>query len=230
MRRVNMSSVKHRARGVTLVELSIVLIILGILMQAAVAPLAGARQLQRSRMVANDLETIKKAVLSHLLLYGALPCPLHSRASHDDCSQTTGELSAVGLGLNGTVAETNALLDPWGRPYRYAISQGEPAWTSVHSYLQTPIHDWQATLVLCKRAESSGCNRRQLRADNIVFVVYSLGADPQTLGDQGENLDGDNVFSVRSESIQADDKYDDHVIWATQSEILYWLLRAGVMG
>ena len=225
-----MSRIRNHDRGVTLVELSIVLVILGILMQAAVAPLAGARELQRNRTVIKELAIIKQAVISHLLLYGALPCPLPARHADDECRQTSGQLSAVGLGLGGTMAESNALLDPWGRPYRYVISQGEPAWTSARGFIQTPIEQWQATLVLCKRAQASGCNRRQLRADNIVFVVYSLGADPQETGDQRENLDGDNVFSVRSESRQADEKYDDHVIWATQSELLYWLLRAGVMG
>ena len=221
--------IKHKIQGVSLIELSIVLVIIGILMQSAIAPLGPARELQRIRTVSEELETIKQAMISHLMLYGALPCPLHSRSSGNACSQATGEISAVAMGLSGAMNEFDALLDPWGRPYRYAISQGEPTWTSEHSFLQKPIDEWQATLILCKRAQSSGCNRAQLRADNIVFVVYSLGADPQEIGDQRENIDGDNVFSVRDDSIQADDKYDDHVTWATQSELLYWLLRAGVM-
>ncbi len=224
------SYMKSKHRGVTLVELSIVLVILGILMQSAVAPLGPARELQRIRTAAKELDIIKQAMISHLVLYGALPCPLHARLSEVDCSQASGKISAVDLGLGGIMAESNALLDPWGRPYRYAISEGEPAWTSAHSFLEKPIDQWQATLILCKRAQSSGCNRGQLRADNIAFVVYSLGADSQETGDQQENMDGDNVFSVREASIRVDEKYDDHVIWATQSELLYWLLRAGVMG
>ena len=220
---------KNKNQGVTLVELSIVLVIIGILLQSAIAPLGPARELQRIRTVSKELEIIKQAMISHLMMYGALPCPLHSRSSENGCSQATGEISAVAMGLSGVMDESSALLDPWGRSYRYAISQGEPTWTSEHSFLHTPIDDWQATLILCKRAQSSGCDRAQLRADNIVFVVYSLGADPQEIGDQRENIDGDNVFSVRDESIQTDEKYDDHVTWATQSELLYWLLRAGVM-
>ena len=220
---------KYKIRGVTLVELSIVLVIIGILMQSVIAPLGPARELQRIRTVTKELEIIKQAMISHLILYGALPCPSYSRSPENACSQANGDISAVALGLSGGMDESNALLDPWGRPYRYAISQGEPAWTLEHSFLEIPIDDWQATLILCKRAQSSGCNRSQLRADNIVFVVYSLGADPQETGDQRENIDGDNVFSVRDESIQAEEKYDDHVTWATQSELLYWLLRSGVM-
>jgi len=220
---------KFKNRGVTLVELSIVLVIIGILMQSVIAPLGPARELQRIRTVTKELEIIKQAMISHLMLYGALPCSSFSRPPENTCSHVSGDISAVALGLSGDMDESNALLDPWGRPYRYAISQGEPVWTSVHSFLQKPIDEWQANLILCKRAQSSGCDRTQLRADNIVFVVFSLGADPQETGDQRENIDGDNVFSVRDESIRADEKYDDHITWATQSELLYWLLRAGVM-
>jgi len=219
-----------RCRGVTLIEMSIVLVILGVLLQAAIAPLAGSRELRRMSLVKEELELIKQSLISHLLLYGALPCPLGSEASGAECLRSDGQIPSVALGLVGSLDESNALLDPWGRPYQYVIGSSAPDWTSPQDYLQTPISDWQASLELCKRAESSGCSRRNLRADSIVFVVFSLGADPDVSGDQAENLDGDTVFSVRTESIEVGEEYDDHIIWATQSEFLYWLLRAGVMG
>jgi len=218
-----------RCNGLTLVELSIVLVIVGVLMQAAIAPLSGSQELQRYREVTKELEIIKQAVISHLLLYGTLPCPLTSTALDEECTARDGQLSAVALGLSGDINDSDAMLDPWGNPYRFVIGAQSPDWLLPHHFLQVPISDWRATIELCKRAQSSGCSRRNLRADNIVFVVYSLGADSSSVGDQAENLDGDFVFSVRSESLQADEKYDDHVIWATQNELLSWLLRSGVL-
>ena len=64
---------KNKNQGVTLVELSIVLVIIGILLQSAIAPLGPARELQRIRTVSKELEVIKQAMISHLMMYGALP-------------------------------------------------------------------------------------------------------------------------------------------------------------
>jgi len=57
-------------------------------------------------------------------------------------------------------------------------------------------------------------------------VVYSRGESDAPSGLEAENADNDSVFVVSGYSSNQQQAFDDQVIWASRSELVYWLLKA----
>lgn len=244
------------ASGFTLVEMSIVLVILGVLMRAAIMPL-NARIEQQQRQLTDDLlEKTRIALIGHLMTTGALPCPLTegrftgsssqavepvpnatiSRA----CESGSGYVPANLLGVMGPTDEHGALLDAWGQRLRYSVSlaQGShqangslsrlsPVWTTAAVLDETGIGELNADLSLCRSSSANRCSKPELVADQLVFVLLSVGADSSSTDQQVENQDSDRVFVLAAQSSVPGYTFDDHLVWASKSELAYWLLRAG---
>lgn len=131
-----------RNRGFTLIEMAMVLLILGLLTRAAIMPLTSVIEHRKQQAVDTQLQQIRQGILSHLVAYGALPCPvgtthgeLHHRPATVDvqsgevtatrwqpCLSHQGGVPAVPLGLSGPLSASSALLDPWGQEYIYSVS------------------------------------------------------------------------------------------------------------
>jgi len=222
-----------------------VLLILGLLTRSLIQPLTSARTHGQHRQTINHLEKIKQAMLAHVVAHGALPCPVSSNTSpsvaNDEsdtrrCLISVGGVPAVQLAIDGPIDGYGALLDEWGRSYRYAISGenhdikgdvGSLDWTSSNDASAVGIKNMVAGLILCSKAVETRCPDNATRASNIAFVVLSQGQniDANTL--QSENADDDNVFLLRDHSIENQAIYDDYLAWSSAEEALYWMLRAG---
>ena len=229
-------------RGVTLVEMAIVLLILGILARATIAPLSSLQQHRHQREAESQLESIRHALWAHVVSAGVLPCPVllgsGSAVTDSDsvCLRFSGGVPAVELGLPGPVDSDGALLDPWGRPYQLAVSlfshdqQGipaEPDWTTEGEASRIGIAELAADLVVCSQSVTGRCSAKSVRASELSFVVFSSGSDSSSAGDQSENLDGDKVFALQEHSVDTERPFDDLLWWGTASESGYWLVRAG---
>jgi len=231
-------------QGFSLVELSIVLVVIGFLAGSAVVPLTNSIKQSRIRSTSEQLERIRIAMHGFLVSNGRLPCPV----SRDDlssamslisnassfCSIGSGGLPAAALGGVGQVAD-GSLLDAWNRPYQYVVSladnaelgeAGKPDWLSRNEPSNIGAENLHADLILCRKSSNSRCPKSDLIADQIVWTVYSLGENASNVGLQKENQDQDNVFSISGYSINKTQPFDDQFIWASRSEIVYWLLRA----
>ncbi|MGQ7845368.1 type II secretion system protein [Granulosicoccus sp. 3-233] len=236
-----MMGMPARMRGVTLVEMAIVLLILGVLARAVVAPLSAVQAHRQHRDAVSQLETIRNAMWAHVVSRGVLPCPIimdgmMTTGSRTACNHYAGGVPAAALGLPGPVDGEGALLDPWNRPYRLAISRpgvdrqdsGEPFdWTVEGEASRVGIRQLTADIVVCKQSVSGHCPSKSVRADALSFVVFSLGADDSSAGEQAENLDADQVFVVEEHSVRAEAPFDDLLLWGTAAETIYWMLRAG---
>jgi len=130
----------------------------------------------------------------------------------------------------------HALLDPWGRSLRYAVSlsnsteagdQALPDWTTPGEAAHVGISNLSSSLVICNSAATANCTGRAIRASQIAFVVLSTGADSSAQGYQGENLDGDDYFVSSGLSIAQDTYYDDLLVWGSNADVIFWLLRMG---
>lgn len=152
------------------------------------------------------------------------------------CNQGEGGVPALVLGMNGSVNQDGALLDVWGRPYRYIVSLAShaekgipklPDWTSEGEVTRVGIAHLRADLTICADSAKAVCPQRNVRANDVAFVVLSSGADDSSVGVQAENQDADKVFVLQSDSVDPIAPYDDQLVWVTGSEIVYWLLRAG---
>jgi prepilin-type N-terminal cleavage/methylation domain-containing protein len=242
--------------GFTLVEMSIVLVILGVLMRAAIMPLTARVEQQHRQLTDELLARTRAALIGHLVTMGALPCPLSEGRLADStglmaapvsdsaigraCESGSGYVPANLLGVMGPTDEQGALLDAWGRRLRYSVSlvQGShqangslarpsPVWITAAVLDETGIGELNADLLLCRSSSASRCSKPELIADQLVFVLLSVGADSSSTDQQVENQDNDRVFVLAAQSSVPGYAFDDHLVWASKSELAYWLLRAG---
>lgn len=153
-----MKSSLTRARvqpGFTLIEISIVLLIVAILLGYSVAMFPVQQDLKKYRKLDSDMDDIVDHLIGFAQVNGRLPCPdtngninglgagtFDGQEDSDDvidnvdtvggtapadliidsCKGFSGFLPAGTLGLTGNIDSVGRLLDPWGQPYRYHVS------------------------------------------------------------------------------------------------------------
>lgn len=120
-------------KGFSLLEMTIVLIVIGFLFSKLLMPMSKQMEDKRRKETQVQLEMIKDAVLGFLLVNGRLPCPAtletssieyaNDTANPTRCIKHYGYLPAQTLGLYGTNRD-GVLVDGWGNPFRYAITNG----------------------------------------------------------------------------------------------------------
>tara|TARA_R110000782_G_scaffold24878_2_gene64606 strand:- start:223 stop:993 length:771 start_codon:yes stop_codon:yes gene_type:complete len=193
-------------RGFSLIELSIVILVMGLLLGGLMMPLSVQRENARYRAGLEQLDAIESAIEGFALLNGFLPCPATPASagvaapSGNACSVQHGFVPATTLDLNGQRNDDNLLLDPWGSPLRYSVSasdaDGNGAWDFV-----TPGELGSVTmpllapeLTVCRTASGSSATACASSNDTLTagapLIVYSLGKDWSTFSsaDQLENV------------------------------------------
>ena len=184
-------------------------------------------------------------MLAYVVAHGALPCPLSidnprpgadAESDRPNCSNSLGGVPAAQLAMDGAVNESGALLDAWGRAYRYIVSSENHGtkgdvdsldWTTATDASDIGLESMSASLVLCSRSVETSCPGSATRASNIAFVILSQGENINSSALQNENVDDDNIFVLSEYSIEEQAIYDDYLAWLSAEEALYWMLRAG---
>lgn len=250
------------SRGFSLVELSIVLLILGVLTRTAIVPMTRVVENRQRHTAESQLSAIRESVIAHVVANGALPCPVKLNALSAEpgsvsgsrfisaentarlmggndrqvCTVSQGGVPAATLGLFGSVDSDGALLDPWNRPYRLAVSlvshteHGSadlPDWTSPGEAAQVGLKALHADILVCSRSVGDNCSARDLRSSEIASLVWTSGKDDSNSGAQRENLDGDDVFVSQEHSNVQEHRFDDQMMWVSAADVMYWMLRAG---
>lgn len=240
-----------KQRAFTLIEMAFVLLILGLLTRLAVEPLAALNEHGKRLQAQQELQAIRSTVFAYLVSYGSLPCPMSVQllgAPGDQNSVVTqaedrsicavghGWVSANELRLPGKVNSKGALIDPWGREYRYSVSLEShielgnaqlPDWTTPGEASLVGVPELRSDLTLCNSLSGSGCSGSSVRSDQIAFVVSSTGADNSISGLQQENQDNDTYFLVSDESIVPGSEFDDLIVWGAAADVIYHLLQMG---
>lgn len=254
---VSVKRYRRVEQGFSLIEIALVLLILGLILKSAVLPLAAMREHALRSSAEAQVQQIRESLFAFVVAYGALPCPLllngtptrvplASNAlnaleiSTTPCAASSGFVPAQTLGLTGALSDIGALLDPWNREYRYAVSVGDGAgasadqlddtagfWTVPGRAASVGVKELDAELVVCHATTQSNCSGLSVRSDQIAFVVLSTGRDSSATGAQHENLDGDNHYTAAEESVVAGTEYDDIVSWGSAADVMYWMLRMG---
>lgn len=119
---------KYRSHfGFSLIELSIVLVVVGLLISSMISGFVTYTQNRRIQEARQDLQNIHDALIGFAMQNRRLPCPdddgpgVATDGQEDPpgggggCTQTAGYLPFRDLGLAG------ARRDPWGNPYLYAV-------------------------------------------------------------------------------------------------------------
>ncbi len=107
--RMRMIAGRRSARGFTLVELLLVLVILALIGGLVLPGIIGKAEGAKVKAAASQIDRLSMAVESFYLDTGATP---------DDLSELVGESSDVD-GWNGPYVKKSSLKDPWGRDYIY---------------------------------------------------------------------------------------------------------------
>lgn len=226
--------------GFTLIELSIVLVIMTLLLGGLLVPLSA--QIEQ-RNLADSQKTLKRAdeaLLGFAIANGRLPCPasLASQGLEDPvgggvCTDPyNGFLPAATLGLDN-VNDRGQALDGWNAPIRYAITTANNSAFTTSDGLKSAIaaSGWTAlspNLVVCTSLNAAGtacASTAQTLSNKSVAIVYSLGKNWATGGvsaDEQANLNNDRVFVSHTPSSEGsvNGEFDDVVTWLSP-DILY---------
>jgi len=117
--------------GFTLIEISIVLLIVTLLLGYTLAMFPIQQELKQYREAKQEMARIKEAVIGFAQVNGRLPCPALPNTGGSEvvtatgCSEFGGFVPATTLGLSGSFNADRLLLDPWGNPYRYYVTDSD---------------------------------------------------------------------------------------------------------
>lgn len=197
---------RRESAGFSLVELSIVILIMGLLLGGLVMPLSVQRENARLDAAFEQAADVEAALYGFALANGFLPCPATpasagaAAAAGGGCVSSHGFVPASTLGIVGARNADNLLLDPWASPLRYSVSSadvdvdGQWDFVAPGEMRDVSIPLLVPDLVVCATAAGStptACaDPATTLAGSAPFVVYSLGKDwPTSAGsDQQENI------------------------------------------
>lgn len=122
----------QRIHGFSLLELTVVLAIVGLLLGGLLSSLSTAAENRRRTDANAMLKTVEEALYGFAQAHGRLPCPATTTSGgaedydtsgiEGDCDVWHGFLPTRTLGLQGGINTEGLLTDPWLRPYLYSVS------------------------------------------------------------------------------------------------------------
>lgn len=218
--------------GFSLLEMSIVLLIMGLLLGSLLQPFGATLTEKKRRQTEAQLYSIREAIVGYAAANHRLPCPLTASASPmGDCSVEHGYVPSAVLGIDGRFDDDGFLIDSWGAPVRYSVSNadaddnGSPDFTTANEMQSVGIQLLQPEFEVCDNA--STCD--PLRANQIPVVIYSVGQVSSGSADESENLDADSRFVSRGVDTVGADQFDDIVVWLSENILYSRLIQAGVL-
>lgn len=236
---------KHRpaAAGFTLVELTIVLVIVSLLLGGLAISFTAQQNVANLKETQRRLELAQEALLGFAAANGRLPCPAAPPAAGGaeapvgtgTCSNAlNGYLPATTLGMAPTDTQ-GYLVDSWGNPIRYAVynatigGQSNPFTTpnAMKTVTLQTLSSAANLLYVCGGASVAltvNCSTETVLTNNAVAVIFSMGKNgaAAAAGEEAENTDGDIVFVSKNTS-----DFDDIVTWISPNILYNRLIAAG---
>jgi prepilin-type N-terminal cleavage/methylation domain-containing protein len=241
--------------GFTLIELSVVLFIIGLLLSGLLTPLTTSVEQERRENLEEQYSEVDDALSGFAIVNGRLPCPdcpLGAAAAactaggnviNDGIEDQSGAVCAVGaavtvdgnlpwvtLGVTGT--------DPWGNTLGYHV---EVAYADTTAEAVCTPASANASFSICTTASITiqdkgdidvGCTAAPIPnnvATNVPVVVYSQGNAVATSCDELENTDGDSTFVDTDFNQVAATFYDDMIFWISPFVLDNKMVKAEVL-
>lgn len=201
------------AKGFTLIEIAVVLIIAGLLIGAIVIPLQTQLESAKIDDTNRTLELARESVLTYASRYGYFPCPADAASTGQEapgfdhatgsCPVWYGFLPAAALGWPNVDAQGYAL-DAWstaGSRIRYAV-WNQPVggvanpFTVVNGIVNAGIQPMGSTAMVRICGSGTGvnpgvdCGTAPTLASNAAVVIWSVGPNAMTGGtsvDEAQN-------------------------------------------
>ena len=217
--------------GFTLLEMTIVVLILGLLMGGLLVPLSVQREGRERAETWETLEEIEEALYGFALVNGRLPCPDSDGDGSEDRNDTdTGcEADVVGGTFPGTLPSADLgvrRLDAWGQPVGYHV-------TDVFANGVFSLND-TGRLEVRESAEDGA----SAVATELPVIVISRGSN-WAVSSSNHELANDDAFDTEATSVQRrtyvyrnysrdeDTEFDDLLIWLSPHVLMNRMLAAG---
>lgn len=226
-----METPKHQA-GFNLVEMSLVLVIIGILLTGLLQPLLTQFEISQRKKITRQLDDIHGALLGFAATTGRLPCPAQSNSfglsvpniAAATCTQVDGFVPVRTLGVNGPINGNSLLVDPWNNPIRYRLSAISAYSDDITLAMLGTVPDMKVCQI-DYGTDPSTCGIDV--AENLVAVVYSTGDSLSSSPWQVENTNGDTQFATGDFSVVENKEFDDYLRWISPNILAYHLVLAG---
>lgn len=233
----------QQQRGFSLVEMTVVLVILGLVLGALLLPLEAQRSVALQTQTSHTLAQAKKAIISFAQTQGRLPCPavaasdgIESPEGGGICTVNHGFLPAASLGLQ-PVNVNGFAVDGWGNAIRYAVTAvntasvlpNTPDFTTTNKMRDVGMLGLAPDIRIC--ANAAHCSTTQYLSQNVIAVIFSTGANTnQSMGvDEVANLNASTVFYSRDFTTNSVNTttFDDIFVWISPYILYHHMLEAG---
>ncbi len=230
-------------QGFTLLELSLVLVVLGILANMFIQPAGSQVEIARQQRTDHILDTVEQALVGFAIAHARLPCPADWQGpaiEKTTCGSNNnyGLLPAITLGLPGARDARGALLDGWNQPIHYAVSAadhpsrglvGASDFTTSNDLREVGMGELASELEICATSVAGDCPVDRLLANQVPVIFFSKGKPVEDSEIEQENTDGDHVFVSHPYSQAVQSRFDDRVRWIPENILMFRLLQAGVV-
>jgi prepilin-type N-terminal cleavage/methylation domain-containing protein len=245
----------RRARGFTLVELTVVLAIVGFLMASAMYVLSAQVDQRNFEETRRRLEQAREFLLAYAIVNGRLPCPAVAGSSVESIAAAAGTgtggtcalnyngfLPAATIGFSAVDAQGRAV-DAWGNALRYAVSSTSAPHFTANVTLKA---NWStvapADIDICNHlaaANQASCGaaaNRVVTSGTVVAVIWSQGKNFATTAgaasiDEDSNNDAFAAFVSRTPSPPgaANGEFDDMLVWIPVGLLYGRMIAGGVL-
>ena len=222
-----------KVKGFTLVEMAIVLVIVGLLISAFLAPLSAQRDLKDYTDTKLRLEQIREALYGYAIINGNFPCPSTIanpvdpiNYGHEDptCPLTAiaGVLPWKDLGVQeidswGTQRKQTS--DPWMGYWIYRVDPNFASIITLTTKTEATGSSPGANINILKNDGSS----LTIAAERAVAVVCSAGKNRVA---NGQNASFETVNPIYQDDFQTP-VFDDMCIWITRPSLFNRMVSAG---
>ena len=219
--------IKKYHMGFTLVEMAIVLVIVGLLISAFLAPLSAQRDLKDYSDAKLRLEQIREALYGYAVINGSLPCPTTAADPTDNVNYGHGDATCLLTDPAGVLPWKDLgvqEIDSWGTQRNlttapwigYWVYRVDPNFTAAFSLTTAPAGNINIR-------KSDGITSLTIAAERAVAVICTTGKDRTA---NGQNASFETVNPIYEEDVQTP-AFDDVCIWIARPSLFNRMVAAG---
>jgi len=214
-------------RGFTLIEITMVMLIIALLMAGLLPTITSQLEQQRTKETLKRLGEIKEALIGYAVINGVLPCPSTTTdpsntnygiadASCSSSLTSEGYLPWKTLGVMETDAwgtKRSASSDPWIGQWRYRVDR-----SFATTFTLTTGFSTDALLI----KDNSG-NNLTTTSERPIAIAYSTGKDFIA---NGQNASFEGSSGIYQSDVPTS-SFDDIMVWISRPQLFNRLVMAG---